>query len=366
MLILHDYMEQTDGGSRLCLELTKGLKAEMHCAFVRRGHPFLVGLEAEMEAAGWSIHSLAPALGLLPVPLLRQWLLALVFSHKSRQVLSRHEKIVYSGSYAPLAVGQHVWGKNILYCHTPPRFLYDQHEAFAATVPTGARWLFTAFCDWLRPRYAQAARAMDVRIANSQAVRERMRRYLGLEADIIPPPCDTQRYYWQESRGYYLSMVRLDHLKRVELLVRAFRQLPQHRLVIASTGPQAARLQAQSADCPNIHWAGVLSEQERLDALAGCCATLCVAREEDFGMCAVESLAAGKPVIIAGAGGLSEIVDHGHTGLCLAPDPTPQDIAAAVRLMDRTAAKAMRGSCEQAAQQYDTARFLAHIREKIA
>lgn len=364
MLILHDYMEQTDGGSRLCLELAQGLKADFHCAFVRRGHPFLEGLEE--GRAGWSIHSLAPALRLLPVPLLRQWLLALLFSHHNRALLARHEQVLYSGSYAPLAVRQHTLGKNILYCHTPPRFLYDQHTAFAATVPMGAQWLFRAFCDWLRPRYAQAARAMDVRIANSRAVQERMRHYLGLEADIIFPPCDTRRYSWQESRGYYLSMVRVDHLKRVDLLVRAFRQLPQHRLIIASSGPEAARLQAQSADCPHIHWAGVLSEQQRLDALAGCTATLCVAREEDFGMCAVESLAAGKPVIIAGAGGLREIVNHGHTGLCLAPDPSPEDIAAAVRLLDRAGAQAMRGACEQAAQQYDTARFLAQIREKIA
>ena len=354
MIILHDYMEQTDGGSRLCLELAQGLGCGLICGFVRRGHPFLAGFP------GLPLRTILPA---IPVPLIRQYLLARAFETRGARLAAAQGQAVFSGSYAPLAVGHRAGGGgNVLYCHTPPRFLYDDREAFLGLAPGPLRPLLEAFLAWFRPRYESAVARMDVIVANSETVRERIRVHLRREAEVVPPPCSVERYAWRPSEGYYLSLVRLDRLKRVDLLVRAFRDLPGQRLVVTSTGPEEAALKRLARGAPNIRFTGPLAEKDLVDMLAGCTATLCVARNEDFGMCAVESMAAGKPVIAAGAGGLAETVDPGRTGLLLAPDPAPEEIRDAVRAMEANRAKAMREDCLARASRYDTRTFIEKMR----
>lgn len=356
MIILHDYMEHTDGGSRLCLELARGLNAELLCGFLRPGHPFLRNGEFPLPS------TLLPP---IPFPLVRQWLLARAFEQRASRITA-HDIAIFSGSYAPLAVGRRSPGsRNILYCHTPPRFLYDQHAAFTATVAPPLRPLFRAFCAWLRPRYASAVNRMSGIVANSQAVRERIRRFLGRDAMVVAPPCRVEDYRWETAEDYYLSLARLDHLKRVDLLVRAFLEMPRRRLIVLSDGPEGPSLRRLAGGAPNIVFTGTVSEQRRRDLLARCIATLCVAREEDFGMCAVESLAAGKPVIVAAAGGLREIIVPQATGLHLPADPTPDDIRAAVREMDAPASRALRGACRTRALRYDLPCFLEGMRRVL-
>ena len=45
------------------------------------------------------------------------------------------------------------------------------------------------------------------------------------------------------------------------------------------------------------------------------CRALIVGAEEDFGIAAVEAMAAGAPVIAFGRGGVTETVTDGHTGV---------------------------------------------------
>ncbi|HWE67979.1 MAG TPA: glycosyltransferase [Acidimicrobiales bacterium] len=53
-------------------------------------------------------------------------------------------------------------------------------------------------------------------------------------------------------------------------------------------------------------------------------------RSESFGLVALEAAACGTPVVASAVGGLTTLVDHGHTGF-LVEDPTPERYAAAVR-----------------------------------
>jgi len=160
-------------------------------------------------------------------------------------------------------------------------------------------------------------------------------------------------------------MVRLDKLKRVDLLVRAFQLMSDKRLVIVSDGPEAAVLRNLSKGVSNIVFAGVLSEADLRKTLAECTATICVSKDEDFGMCAVESLAAGKPVIYSGAGGLDEILKNQSTGVRVDANPSPDEIVVAVRGLDSRRANSMRMACEMSAQEYSLGRFVERMKASL-
>ena len=65
---------------------------------------------------------------------------------------------------------------------------------------------------------------------------------------------------------------------------------------------------------PTIHFANLVSDQQ-LIAYYQNCQALIMPQEEDFGITAVEAMAAGKPVISYAKGGAKETVVAGETGL---------------------------------------------------
>lgn len=354
-IVLHDYFHAPDGGGRLALVLARGLGADLGYGYRQPGHPFFKQ----------SFEGRERSLGCRPlVPLLRQ--IALMRAWRDRAGFAgEYDLAVYSGAYAPLAVLRGGARRNVLYCHTPPRFLYDEREAFEAMAPLGARWAMRAFTDRLRPLYEQAVRGMDVVLANSEVVRGRIRDDLGLEAEVVHPPCDTGAFAFAGQDDYYLSFARLDELKRVDRVVRAFMDMPDRRLVVASDGPMLGELRRLAAGAPNIEILGAVDEARLRELLGRAVASIYVPRNEDFGMSAVESMAAGKPVLGVREGGLTETVLHGETGLLINPRCQPQDIAAAVCELTPARALIMRGACEARASEFGVERFLQRMREVI-
>jgi glycosyltransferase involved in cell wall biosynthesis len=273
---------------------------------------------------------------------------------------------IFSGSTTVEAVHHRPQGHNLYYCHTLPRFAYDLRAYYEARLPLWARPALRAAAAVMRHRYRKALGKMDLVIANSENVRGRLQRYLGQEARVIHPPCDVQGFGWQGQAGYYLSTARLEPYKRVDLLIEAFRHLPQHPLRIASGGSDAPRLQRLAAGASNITFTGWLDAQAMRELVGNCIATLYIAEDEDFGMSPVESMAAGKPVIGVAEGGLLETVIDGTTGLLIAPRPDPGTIIQAVRALDAERARALRPACERRAQAFTKAAFAERMRQAVA
>lgn len=353
-LVLHDYFASIEGGGKLSHCLAQHLPAALGYGFARRPHPFI----ADQSITQYDLQQYSP------IPLWQQFKLAHTFAQCKWGQSYRY--VIYSGFYTPLAAPNHPDSNNILYCHTPPRFLYDQKQFYLQQIAPPLRPLLNAFSRYLQPRYEAALSHINCIVTNSQHVQARIQHYLGYTARVIYPPCDIEQYQWRGQGDYYLSTARLDPLKRVDQIVRAFLTLPEKRLIVTSGGSELKRLQRLAQDAPNIHFTGWVSEATLSTLIGQAIATLYVPHAEDFGMSPIESMAAGKPVIGVAEGGLLETIIPEQTGLLLAPDFTPETIAQAVRHLTPHYALQLRPACEQQAQRFTHTRFITEMRQLLA
>lgn len=353
--LVHDLFRIRGGGERLALVLADEL-AEALCFGYRTAESF--DIESMTRSRLIDLRASGGVIGV------RTFKLMHAFRRKTR-FLADYDAVVYSGILSPTAVYNHPGGPNILYCHTPPRFAYDKFHVHLNNLPAWKRPLMRAYVPCLKALYEPAVRRMDLVVANSQHVRQRIKRYLGLDSTVVYPPVDTERFTWQGQEDFYLSTARMDPLKRVDVVIKAFKRLPDKKLVIASGGSELPRLQALARGAENISFTGWIDDTRLRQLVGACIATVYIPQHEDFGMSPVESMAAGKPVLGVREGGLQESILPGQTGLLIRPDPGPEDLAAAVRELTPQRAKTMRQACEEQARQFDTRIFLQKMRQLV-
>ncbi|CDH46433.1 MAG: glycosyltransferase [Candidatus Competibacteraceae bacterium] len=352
-IVLYDFLLVRGGAERLTLTLLKDLPGVDLCIGFRDPHAF-----SEADIAGITTRDLGAETTL---PVWRSLKVMRAFAHQT-QFLNGYDWALFSGTHAPLAVHNHTSGQNYYYCHTLPRFVYDLKDYYLQRYPLALRPALLALIAYVKPRYEQAIARMDILIANSETVRNRLRRYLNRDAVVINPPCEIDYFQWQGQGDYYLSTARLEPFKRVDLLIKAFKQIPDQRLIITSGGSQFSALRRLAGGASNIIFTGWLGDAALCQLIGNAIATLYVAKDEDFGMSPVESMAAGKPVIGVAEGGLLETVLNGETGLLLPLDLTAEGITEAVRTLNASRALAMRSACELHARRFSRAIFLEKMR----
>lgn len=281
------------------------------------------------------------------------------------QHLRDADVVLYSGFYSPLAVHQQRSGRRLYYCHTIPRFAYDLYEITQASFPFWLRPLYALFVRWFRARYENAIGRMDQILVNSENVRARLRRYTGLEAQVVYPPVATQHFQPLGDEGYYLSTARLVPNKRVDMIVEAFLQMPERSLVVLSGGPEAGRLKKMAAGAPNILFTGWQSDEALRRWVGRCRCVVYLPVDEDFGMSPVEAMAAGKPVIGVAEGGLLETVVPGKTGVLIPSPPTLDGLRAAVDTIESEHGDDISRRCMAQSRRFTEDLFIERMRSVL-
>jgi glycosyltransferase involved in cell wall biosynthesis len=204
---------------------------------------------------------------------------------------------------------------HLSYVHTPMRYIWHARADYFR-FGRGRVWKKAAFsivCPWLRRFDLRTAAGVDVFIANSHNVQERIRLLYGRKAEVVWPPVDTE-YFTPGAPGrgdYYLAAGALEPYKRVELVVKAFAGGPR-RLIVAGRGSLSNEIRRIVR--PPVEFVGDVSDSLLRDLYRGC-RGLVFAGLEDFGMVLVEAQACGRPVICYGEGGAREAVIAGRTGV---------------------------------------------------
>ena len=158
--------------------------------------------------------------------------------------------------------------------------------------------------------------------ATSRNVADRLQRFNGIEAEVLPHPPQSLPYREAEPEGYVLSVNRLDRAKRIDLLVGAAKRDPSLRVVIAGEGPDRERLERLATGLNGqVTFVGRVDEERLADLYARCLAVYYAPVDEDFGMVPYEAFLSAKPVVTAvDAGGPLEVVHDRRTGAVVQPD----------------------------------------------
>jgi glycosyltransferase involved in cell wall biosynthesis len=161
----------------------------------------------------------------------------------------------------------------------------------------------------------------------------------GVDIEVIHHPSDLEGLH---STGYqYLfTASRLEELKRMDLLVEAFKSVDaEMEFRIAGTGGQEERLKQLAAKDRRIRFLGFVPDAEMVGQYAGALCVPFVPYDEDYGLITLEAMLSSKAVLTTlDSGGVNELVRDGVNGRAVPPEKDA--IAAAMQDMiahrDRT------------------------------
>lgn len=142
---------------------------------------------------------------------------------------------------------------------------------------------------------------------------------------------------WSPDDVVITHVGRLAREKNTEFLAAALGVVaasrPGVRVLIVGDGPARPRMERRLRS-----WARFVGHQvaeDLADHYAAGDLFAFASRTETFGNVVLEALATGAPVVALRAGGVSDLVDHGKTGLLVEPDSSPETFAETlIRLVD--------------------------------
>lgn len=202
---------------------------------------------------------------------------------------------------------------HICYCHTPTRYLWSDTHRYVEELRYNrlVKKLVPYFLSRLRTWDQLAAQRVDVFVANSKNVANRIEKYYRRSSVVIYPPVATDNFKISPNVGkYFLTGGRLVSYKKFDLTIRAFNRLGIP-LKIFGEGPEEKKLRDLAKS--NIEFLGKLDQPTLAKTYSEAIAFI-HPQIEDFGITAVESMAAGRPVIAYAAGGAKETVVEKLTG----------------------------------------------------
>jgi glycosyltransferase involved in cell wall biosynthesis len=152
----------------------------------------------------------------------------------------------------------------------------------------------------------RTANGVDHYLAISNYIARRVKKNYRREAEVLYPPVDMQHFTpGNIKEDYYIAASRFVPYKKMGLIIEAFANLPDKRLIVIGDGPDFTKTKARAT--ANVELLGYQPTSELVSYLQRAKA-LIFAAEEDFGIIPLEAQAAGTPVIAYGKGGALETV----------------------------------------------------------
>ncbi|EIX9054289.1 glycosyltransferase family 4 protein [Klebsiella oxytoca] len=258
---------------------------------------------------------------------------------------------------------------HISYVHSPIRYAWDlQHQYLReAGLDKGIKsFIARVLLHKIRLWDCRTANGVDHFIANSQFIARRIKKVYGREADVIYPPVDVNKFKLNINKDdYYFTASRMVPYKRIDLIVEAFSEMPNRKLIVIGDGPEMQKIKNKAK--ANVEILGYQSDAVMQEYMRNAKAFI-FAAEEDFGIIPVEAQACGTPVIAYGKGGALETIRplgvEKPTGLFF-HEQTVADIIKAVNIFDNNVENFHHHDCRFNAEKFSVERFNGEISNYI-
>lgn len=257
---------------------------------------------------------------------------------------------------------------HICYCHSPMRYAWDLQGQYLkeSGLDVGIKgFIAKALLHRMRSWDVISSFGVDYFVANSHFIAKRIKKTYRRDARVIYPNVATNDFELVESKSdYYFTCSRMVPYKKIDLIVEAFSQMPDKKLIVIGDGPDMEKIKNKSSS--NVELMGFQSF-EILKQKMSCARAFVFAAEEDFGIVPVEAQACGTPVIAFGKGGALETVQENITGVFFQKQSIPSLISAVEQFETMTFnAKQIRKHAESFSAERFQLEIKSFISEKLS
>ncbi len=249
----------------------------------------------------------------------------------SRLDLSGYDLVISSSGAEAKFIKVKTPAVHITYCHAPTHYYWARYEQYLKNPGFGwldplARLGLRLLVGPMRTWDKRAAKRPDFFIANSNFTKQQVKKYYGRESEVIHPPVDIERFKPNPAgeRHGFLAAGRQTPYKKIHLAVEACTKLGLP-LTVIGTGPDHQRLVKLAG--PTVNFITAATDETLARHMASAEAFI-FPGVDDFGVVAVEALAAGTPVVAYGKGGALDYVSK-TTGLTFT-EPTVDGLVSAL------------------------------------
>jgi glycosyltransferase involved in cell wall biosynthesis len=198
---------------------------------------------------------------------------------------------------------------HISYCYSPIRYAWDMQHQYLKEAGLD-KGLTSWFVRWILHRLrlwdVRTANSVDHFVACSYFIARRIDKAYRRSSMVIYPPVDTETFAIREEKSdFYLTASRMVPYKKMLLIVQAFANMPDKKLVVIGDGPDFKKVKALAGS--NVEIMGSQTPAVLKDLMQRAKAFV-FAAEEDFGIAPLEAQACGTPVIAFGKGGALETI----------------------------------------------------------
>jgi len=351
--IFFDSFIHGGGAEKLALELARLLNADIYTSGYNSGLYGDWAGKVEIKDIGNFFAGISPKLGFVES----------AFRFALFRPEKKYDLYIFSGFFSIFAAMR--LKPNIWYCCQPNRTIYDLKEFQEKRSNTLGKLLIKFYAFFWKPFDQWAVKKHVGKIISiSETVRKRVKKYYGRESGIIYPPIDTKKYFFERFGDFFFFSGRLIPEKRTGLLLEAFSEMPEKKIVVAGTGPLKGKVESFAGKFGNISFLGRVSEKKLKSLLANCLASVYLPVQEDFGMFPLEANASGKACIAAEEGGCTETVIDGKNGFLIKPNK--RELVKAVNALSEEKAKKMKYSCLLQAKKFGKEKFVAAWKDEVA
>lgn len=358
--LVHDYIKEYGGAERV-LETLSGIypEAPIYTAFCDKNSNAYSHFKNRKIISSW--FGFLPYASKLASPL--RFLTPFIWGSFN---LSKYDVVISSASwYITKGFGSAKQNKNkpveICYCHTPPRWLYGYTTSVNFQKFALVR-LYAKIVGFFLIKYDFfQAQKVNIFLANSKEVQQRIKKFYKRDAEIVYPPVSLPAVGKVKKEDYYFIVSRLVGAKGLEMAVQAAEKAGfSLKIAGSSTGYfNADRLKKNNN---HVEFLGHVTDEELAKLYKGAKAFLALAKDEDFGITPVEAMMSGTPVIAYNGGGYKETVINKKTGV-LFDNYSVEGLSNAIKEFERL--KISSTDCLKQAENFSKDKFIERIKQIV-